>query len=221
MSTAIEIEIDKIQILIADDHPVVRAGLKQILADNPDIVVGGEAVDAQEVIEKIREEEWDVVILDYAMPGGSGLETLKEIKRIKPDMPILMLSMYSEDQLAVRCLKAAASGYLAKESAPEELVKAIRKVRSGGKYVSSSLAEKLATAVESENKKPAHEILSDREYQVLCFIASGKKIKDIARELTLSERTVRTFRARLLEKMGLKNDVELTHYAIKNSLLKE
>ena len=209
-----------IKILISDDHAIVREGLKQILADTDDLVVSGEAANGHEVLEHIRREDWDMVLLDLAMPGKDGLETLKEIKKEKPKLPVLVLSIYPEEQYAVRALKAGASGYLTKESAPEELIAAIRKVSQGGKYISSSLAEKLASQIEVDADKPVHELLSDREYQVMLLIASGKTVKEIADEMYLSVKTVSTYRVRALTKMGMKNNSAFTYYAIKHGLIR-
>lgn len=208
-----------IKVLIADDHPVVREGLKQILSKATDMVVGGEALNGQEVLDKVRSEKWDVIILDLNMPGKDGFEVLKEIRREKSKLPILILSIQSEEQIGVRVLRAGASGFLSKESAPEELLNAIRKIHSGGKFVSASLAERLAMEVEAKTDEDPHKLLSNREYQVLCLIASGKTINEIADQLSISDKTVRTYRERLLEKMKLKNDVELTHYAIQHKLI--
>ena len=208
-----------IRILISDDHAIVREGIKQILADTNDLVAAGEATNGHEVIELVRRQDWDMVLLDLAMPGKDGLETLKDIKREKPKLPVLVLSIYPEEQYAVRALKAGASGYLTKESAPEELIAAIRKVSQGGKYISSSLAEKLASHLEVDAEKPVHETLSDREYQVMLMIASGKTVKEIGDEMCLSVKTVSTYRARALSKMGMKNNSEFTYYAIKHGLI--
>jgi len=208
-----------IKILIADDHAVVRRGLKQILAEEPNMAVFGEACNAQEVLKNVREQNWDIVILDITMPDRSGLEVLKELKNIRPKLPVLILSIHPEEQYAVRVLKAGAAGYMTKESAPEELVKAVRKVIRGSKYISPSLAEKLAFDLETDSEKPLHETLSDREYQVMCMIASGKTVKEIAKKLYLSVKTISTHRARILEKMKMKTNAELTHYAIKNRLV--
>ena len=207
-----------IRILVADDHAVVREGLKQIVRETSDIVVTGEAADGREVLRLIREHAWDVVLLDIAMPGRSGLDILKELKAEEPRLPVLMLSMYPEEQYAVRALKAGASGYLTKESVPDELISAIRKVSAGGKYVSSSLAEKLAYDLEADAERPVHETLSDREYQVMCMIARGETLKDIADKLCLSIKTISTYRSRILEKMRMKNNAEIMHYAIKYHL---
>jgi two-component system, NarL family, invasion response regulator UvrY len=208
-----------IKILIADDHAVVRRGLKQILAEEHDMTIFGEARNAQEVLKNVREMNWDIVILDITMPDRSGVDVLKELKNIRPQLPVLVLSMHPEDQYAVRVLKAGAAGYMTKESAPEELVKAVRKVIRGGKYITLSLAEKLASDLESGSEKPLHEALSDREYQVACMIASGKTVKAIAKELYLTIRAIRTYRERILAKMRMKSNAELIRYAIKNQLI--
>ena len=208
-----------IKILIADDHAIVRRGLKQILAETPDMVVAGEAHNGQELLEKVRGHPWDVIVLDISMPGRGGLDILKQLKSERPKLPVLMLTIHPEDQYAVRVLRAGASGYLTKESAPDHLVEAIRKVARGGKYVSPHLAEKLAFNLESLSEKPLHEMLSDREFQVLRFIASGKTVKEIGEELSLSVKTISTYRTRILEKMKMRNNAELTHYAIQQKLV--
>lgn len=208
-----------IKILIADDHAIVRRGLKQILAETPDMVVAGEAHNGQELLDKVRDHQWDVVVLDISMPGRGGLDTLKQLKSERPKLPVLMLTIHPEDQYAVRVLRAGASGYLTKESAPDHLVEAIRKVARGGKYISPHLAEKLAFNLESLSEKPLHEALSDREFQVLRFIASGKTVKEIGEELSLSVKTISTYRTRILEKMKMRNNAELTHYAIQQKLV--
>ncbi|MGB9771508.1 MAG: response regulator [Candidatus Kapaibacteriota bacterium] len=208
-----------IKIIIADDHAVVRTGLKQIIESDPNLRVTGEASSGFELLEKIQEGNYDVVLLDISMPGKDGLETLKDIKRIKPKLPVLIFTVYPEDQYAVRLLKAGASGYLNKECEPEELIEAIHRVAMGRKYVSENLAELLAQKLEETSSVPLHELLSDREFQVLCLIASGKTVKEIAEELQLSSNTVSTYRIRILEKMKMKNNAELTHYAIKNGLV--
>lgn len=208
-----------IKILIADDHAIVRKGLKQILSETSDMVVAAEAADGRQCLELVRENDLDLVLLDIAMPGRGGMDILKQLKHEKPKLPILMLSIYPEEQYAVRALKAGASGYLTKESAPEELIAAIQKVSQGGKYVSSSLAEKLAVYLETDTEKPVHETLSDREYQVMLMIASGKTVKQVADELSLSVKTISTYRARTLIKMGMKNNAEITYYAIKHALV--
>ena len=208
-----------IKILIADDHAIVREGLKQIVADTPDMVVAGEAADGPQVLELVRKDDWDVVVLDIAMPGRGGVDILKQLKNEKPGLPVLILSMYPEEQYAVRCLRAGASGYLTKESAPDELVTAVQKVVSGGKYVSSLLAERLAFELEIDTEKPLHEALSDREYQVMCMMASGETLTEIADNLSLSVKTISTYRSRILEKMDMTSSAELMHYAIKHGLV--
>ena len=208
-----------IKILIADDHAVVREGLKQIVAETSDMEITDEASAGHEVLDKVRDNEYDVLVLDISMPGGDGLNILKQIKRERPKLPVLVLSMHPEEQYAVRVLKAGAAGYLTKESAPAELISAIRMVSTGRKYVSSFLAEKLAFDLESDRGKALHETLSDREYQVMGMIASGKRVKEISEELCLSIKTISTYRSRILEKMHMKSNAELTHYAIKEGLV--
>jgi DNA-binding NarL/FixJ family response regulator len=208
-----------IKILIADDHPVVREGLKGIIERAAEMKIGGEALNGQEVLQKITEEEWDVVVLDIGMPGRDGLEILKDVHREKPELPVLMLSVYPEEQVAIRALKAGAAGYMNKETAPKELVNAIKKIHGGGKYVSAALAEKLAASLDARAETAPHELLSNREFQVLRLIASGKEAQEIAEELFISVKTVRTYRDRVLEKLDLKNDVELALYAMQHRLL--
>lgn len=208
-----------IKTVIADDHPIVRAGLKQILADASDIEVAAEAGDGHELLRLIRKGGVDVVLLDITMPGLMGLDALKQMKVENPDLPILVLSMHPEEQYGIRVLKAGASGYLMKSAAPDQLVGAIRKVYRGGRYVSPSLAEKMAFGLQTGASGIPHEALSDREYQVLCLIASGKTVKEIAAELSLSEKTISTYRTRILEKMDMKSSAELTHYAVKLNLV--
>ncbi|HSB78969.1 MAG TPA: response regulator transcription factor [Candidatus Methylomirabilis sp.] len=208
-----------IRILIVDDHTVVRRGLKQILTEETDMSVVGEAHNAQEMLALVRKLPCDVIVADISMPGRSGLDVLKELKQDRPKLPVLVLSMHPEDQYAVRALKLGASGYMTKESAPEELVKAIRKVVSGGRYVSPSLAEKLALDLAVDTDRSPHESLSEREHQVFTMIASGKTVKEIADELALSVKTISTYRTRILEKMAMKNNAELIHYAISNRLV--
>ncbi len=207
-----------IKILIADDHAIVREGLKQILSETSDIVAAGEASNGQEVLKKVWENNYDMVLLDISMPGRSGLDILKQLKKEKPRLHILVLSMHPEEQYAIRVLKGGASGYLTKESTPHELITAIRTVSKGRKYVSSSLAERLACYLEIKPEEPLVEVLSDREYEVLRMIASGKTVKEIAEELSLSIKTISTYRTRILEKMGMKNNAQLIHYAIQNRL---
>lgn len=208
-----------IKILIADDHAIVREGLKQIVAEESDMKVTGEAANASELFELLDNGRWEIVVLDINMPGKSGLEALKEMKVSNPETPVLILSMFSEDQYGLRAIKAGASGYLKKVSAPTELVLAIRKIVSGGKYINQSLAEKLADNVYVNYNKALHQNLSDREYQIMCFISSGKSAEKIAEELTISIHTVYSYRNRILEKMNLKSNVELTQYAIQNKLI--
>ncbi len=208
-----------IKVIIADDHPVVRRGLKQILADELDITVVGEANNSQELLKLLCDQHCDVVVLDITMPGRDGLEALKEIRRERPKLPVLVLSIHPEDQFGLRVLKAGAAGYMTKETAPDELVKAIRKVFAGGKYLSPTLAEKIAFDLDRDTLKPPHETLSDREYAVVCLLASGKTVSEVSRELSLSVKTVSTHRTRILDKMRMKTNAELTHYAIKNRLV--
>jgi DNA-binding NarL/FixJ family response regulator len=209
-----------IRILIADDHAIVREGLKQILADTKDMVVAGDAENGNDAIKLAREGDADVLLLDISMADRSGIDVLKQIKRESPKLTVLMLSMHREDQYAIRSLKAGAAGYLNKQSAPAELVNAIRQVASGRKYISATLAQELANQVGDENREmPPHETLSDREYQTLIMIASGKTVSDIASELALSVKTISMYRSRLLQKMKLRHNAELTHYAIKNHLV--
>lgn len=207
------------KILITDDHAVLRRGLRQILEDGFGKVQFGEAANASEAIAAVSKEHWDLVVLDITMPGRTGLEALKEIKALKPNVRILVLSVHSEDQFAVRVLKAGASGFLNKDSAPEELVKAARKVFSGGRYVSASLAEKLALHLDHPSDELPHQQLSDREFQVLRMIGSGKTVSEIGVELSLSVKTVSTYRARVLEKMNLHTNAELTRYSFENKLV--
>ncbi|UCC88977.1 MAG: response regulator transcription factor [Anaerolineales bacterium] len=208
-----------IRVLIADDHPIVRQGLRQILSEISDMAVAGEAVNGQEALDQVRAGGWDVLVLDITMPDRSGLDILRELKHQQPDLPVLVLSIHAEEQFAVRLLKAGASGYLTKENAPDELVKAIRKVVGGGKYISQSLAESLAFNLDVASDGPRHETLSDREFQVLQLVASGKTLTEIAEELSLSAKTVSTYRSRLLEKMNLKTNAEIVRYAIENRLV--
>lgn len=207
------------KILIADDHTIVREGIKQIVTSMPQVAAVEEASTGFEVIEKINANHYDVVLLDISMPGKSGLDVLKEIKTNKPKLPVLILSIHSEDQYAKRVLKAGAAGFIPKHTAPEELKKAILKASSGGRYVSNHLAEKLATELGLNNTQALYETLSDREFQVLQKIASGKSLKDIADELFISIKTVSTYRTRILEKLHLNNNAELIKYALENELI--
>ncbi|HEX8785364.1 MAG TPA: response regulator transcription factor [Telluria sp.] len=208
-----------IRVFIADDHAIVREGLKQILAEQSDIVVAGEAETGLDAIKLFRRSRCNVLLLDISLPDRNGIEVLKQIKDEKPDLSVLMLSMHREDQYAIRALKAGASGYMTKQSAPKELVNAIRQVAAGQRYVSAQLAQVLAAQVGDGFDKPPHESLSDREYQTLTMIASGKTVSEIAKELSLSVKTVSEYRSRLLAKMKLKTSAELTHYAIRNQLI--
>lgn len=208
-----------IRVLIADDHAIVREGLKQILADTGDIVVAADAENGIDAIRLARREEPDVLLLDISMPDRNGIEVLKQLRKEYPKLAVLMLTMHREDQYAIRSLKAGAAGYLNKQSAPAELVNAIRQVAGGRKYVSPALAEELANHVGEDHRTLPHESLSDREYQTLTMIASGKTVSDIADELALSVKTISMYRSRLLQKMKLRHNAELTHYAIRNGLV--
>jgi len=208
-----------LRVLIADDHAILRRGLIEILAHELQGVVCGEAENAQQVLAQAQRHAWDLVILDVNMPGRSGVEVLRDLKRLYPKLPVLVLSMYPEDQYGRRLLKAGASGYMNKDSAPEELIKAIRKVLAGGRYVSPALAEELALELNENCERPLHEILSDREFEVLRMIALGRTITQIAEELHLSVTTVSTYRARILEKMNMTTTAELMHYALVSHLV--
>jgi two-component system invasion response regulator UvrY len=207
------------RILIVDDHAIVREGLKQILSEVDDLQVAGEADSSSRALQMARREPWDLVLMDISMPDRSGLETLELMKKEHPGLQVLMLSMHRETQYAVRALKTGAAGYLNKQSAPDQLVDAIRLVASGKKYISPEVAQELASQVSGEREGPPHEVLSNREYQTLCLIASGLPVSAIADQLALSVKTISMYRARLLKKMQLKNNSELTHYAIKQGLL--
>jgi two-component system, NarL family, invasion response regulator UvrY len=207
------------RVLIVDDHALLRRGLKTLLAEEFRGAAFGEASNAREALEQLQKNEWDVALLDITLPGKSGLDLLKELKVERPKLPVLVLSAHPEDQFAVRVLRAGAAGYMTKETAPEELVKAVRKVLAGGRYVSLGLAEKLAVTVGKDSTRAPHETLSDREHDVMCRIASGQTVKEIAGELSLSVKTISTYRARVLEKLGVRNSAEITHYAIRNNLV--
>jgi len=208
-----------IKILVVDDHALVRDGLKRLLVDTPDMVVADEASNGEEVINKVGNNDYDLVLLDISLPGRDGLDVLKQLKCTNPKIPILILSMYPEEHYAVRSLRAGASGYLTKQSSSDELIGAIRKVAQGRRYITPSLAEKLAFELGVDVRKLPHERLSDREYQVMCMIGSGQTVKEIAETLSLSIRTISTHRAHILNKMEMKNNAQLTYYAIKNALV--
>jgi two-component system, NarL family, invasion response regulator UvrY len=208
-----------IKVIIADDHSVVRQGLRQIISEVSNMEISDEAENGNELFQKILKNQYDIIILDIKMPGTNIIDLIKNIKLHKAHIPILILSMYPEEQYAVRVIKAGASGYLTKESAPNELVNAIQKIANGGKYINAKLAEQLADQLGDEYEIPKHETLSDREFQVFQMISAGKSVKGISQELNLSEKTVSTYRSRVLQKMKLENNAELTHYAFKHNLV--
>ena len=208
-----------IKILIVDDHEVVRDGVKKIFEKQPGAAAFGEAGTAQEALSLAREEEWDVAVLDLSLGGRNGLEVLKELKQIRPRLPVLILSMHSEEQYARRAFRAGAAGYVTKGSSRTELAKAVDKVMKGGKYVTPALAEKLVVSLDRNSQLTRHETLSDREFEVMRLIASGKTVGEIAEMLSLSNKTISTYRARILEKMEMKTNAELTYYAIHNHLV--
>ena len=208
-----------IRILIADDHAIVRAGLRQFIADQPDMEVTGEAASGSEAVQLVRGAEFDVVLLDISMPDRNGIDTLKTLKQLRPELPVLMLSGFAEDQYAVNLLRGGASGYLNKEAASTQLVGAIRTVVRGRKFVSPALAQILADGVTGDTERPLHAELSQREFQIFCKLAAGAAVSKIADELFLSVKTVSTYRTRVLEKMGMKSNADLTYYAIKNGLI--
>jgi DNA-binding NarL/FixJ family response regulator len=208
-----------IKVLVADDHAVVRRGLRQILAETADILVGAEAATAEEVRRLVREQRFSAVVLDINLPGGSGMELLGEIRRERPELPVLILTVYSEDQYALRAIKAGAAGFLTKESAPDKLIEAVRKVAGGGRYVSAELAETLASVLAGESQGAPHERLSDREFEILKLLGSGKTVSEVALVLSLSVKTVSTHRTRILKKMHMRTNAELTHYAVRNGLV--
>jgi DNA-binding NarL/FixJ family response regulator len=207
------------RVLIADDHAVFRRGLRETLGETFSKLTFGEAKTAQEAVECVKRQDWEIVILDISMPGKSGLDILDDLKRLRPRLPVLLLSVHPEEQYAKRALKAGAAGYLTKDSVPEELKFAVRRVLAGGRYVSSTMAERLAYDLREGAEMPAHELLSDREFQVLRMIASGKTVKQIADEISLSVKTVSTYRMRILEKTGLKTTAELIRYALQTQLV--
>jgi DNA-binding NarL/FixJ family response regulator len=207
------------RILIADDHAIVRKGLKETLEEELGRVSFGEAENGAQVLEQVRKQEWDLLLLDIGMEGRSGLEVLEEVRKIRRKLPVLILSMYPEGEFAVRALKQGAAGYLNKQSAPEQLAAAVVKVLAGGRYISAALAERLAAEMQRESPEPPHESLSNRELQVMRMVAGGKSLKEIADALSISVKTVGTYHTRILDKMGLKSDVEITRYALLNKLV--
>jgi DNA-binding NarL/FixJ family response regulator len=210
---------DRINVLIADDHAIVRQGLRQILSETEDLVVAGEADDGVEALQLARQQDWNVFLLDVSMPNRNGIDTLKQLKKEFPKLPVLILSMHPEEQYAVRALKAGASGYLTKQSAPEQLVTAIRQVARGKKYVSPTVAMQLADAIANDTEQPAHELLSDREYEVLKLIAAGRTLTQVADDLNLAVATISTFRARILTKLGLSSTAEMIRYGLEHGLV--
>jgi len=208
-----------IKVFVADDHAVVRRGIKQILADEDNIKVVGEASNGEDTLSQIHKTDADILILDITMPGKNGLDVLIQVKERKPALNVLILSMHPEEEVAIRAIKSGASGYLNKDSVPDELITAVKKIYKGGRYISSSLAESIAFSLEKDSSVPPHENLSDREFQVMCMLASGNTLKQISEELSLSVKTVSTYRKRVLEKLRMKTNVELTHYAIKHRLV--
>ncbi len=206
------------RVLVADDHAILRKGIRQILSEVPSVSTVDEATNGQEVLARTAKNLYDLVILDISMPGRSGLDILKQLKAERPRLPVLVVSMHPEEQYAMRALKAGASGYLTKESAPDELVVAVQKILEGGKYVSQSLAERFVTELSKPSDKPLHDLLSDREYEIFCLIASGKTVSEIGDDLALSVKTVSTYRSRIIEKTNLKTNAEITRYVIENGL---
>jgi len=206
------------RILVVDDHAIVRAGLRQLIADEADLDVMGEAGTAAEAVAKVRAEEWDLVLLDINLPDKGGLEVLKQLKRDKPELPVLIMSMHPEDRFAVQFLRSGASGYVAKHAAPAEMVTALRTVLGGRKYISAEVGEILAGELDVNSDKPLHSTLSEREYQIFYKIASGQPVSKIADELCISVKTVSTYRSRILEKMNMTTTAELMHYALSNDL---
>jgi two-component system invasion response regulator UvrY len=204
------------RILVADDHQIVRAGLKNLLSEYKEFTVAGEAGSGTDALKMVRESDWDVVLLDISMPDMNGIDTLKQIKRSKPDLPVLILTMHPEDHYAINLLRAGANGYVCKECAPEQLVGAIRTVASGRRYVSPALGDQLAGDLSGDGQNALHTELSEREFQVFCKLAAGQAVSEIADELFLSVKTVSTYRSRILEKMGMKTNANITYYAIKH-----
>jgi two-component system, NarL family, invasion response regulator UvrY len=208
-----------IRLLIVDDHAIVRHGLRQVVSESADIVVSAEAGNSQDAVRMLREQEFDMVLLDISLPDKNGIETLKLIKRDKPSLPVIMLTMHAEDEFGVRALKAGASGYLTKQSAHDQLLNAVRQVAAGRRYISQDLAEELVRNIGEPQGKLPHELLSDREFDTLRMLASGKSLSEIAQMFSISPKTVSVYRTRLLEKMRLKNNAEIAHYAVKNGLI--
>ncbi len=207
------------RILVVDDHAVVRRGLQQIVSDSLDVVLVNEASDGEEALIQVQKIRYDLVLLDISLPGKTGIEVLKELKALQPDLPILMLSIHPEEQFAIRALRAGASGYLTKACPPEELISAIRKVLSGEKYVSANFAQRLISNLDSDSRAVSHQNLSDREYQVMCMLAKGLTPKHIGSELNVSIKTVSTYRSRILEKMGMQSNAEITRYCLEHELI--
>jgi two-component system, NarL family, invasion response regulator UvrY len=208
-----------IRLFIADDHPLVRKGLKEILEGEIDLKVIGEASNDQETIDGLKNSDPDVLVTDLSMPGRGVLSVLSDVKRLHPKLPVLVLTMHPEERFAVRALKSGASGYLTKDTAPEEIIKAVRTLAKGKKYITDSLAEKLALELDRDAERPLHEALSNREFQIMCALALGKKIKEVADDLSISIHTVNTYKSRIMEKMSMKTITELTLYAIENHLI--
>jgi len=207
-----------LRVLIADDHPIVRKGIRQILEETRNVQSIDEAETGQEVLDKVKKGKFDIVLLDISMPGMNGIDTLEELKKLRPSLPVLILSMYPEEEYAVRALRAGASGYLTKKSAPDELSTAIRKIYKGERYISPILADLLASNLMDDSERPLHESLSNREFQVMRMIVEGKALKEIAGEMSLSPKTVSTFRSRILQKLNMTSNAELIQYAVKNQL---
>lgn len=205
--------------MLADDHTMFREGLKKVLSASPAFIVAGEAGNAPEILERVRTAEFDLVVLDISMPGMDGIDVLKQIKQMKPHLHVLILSMHSEDQYAFRAIKGGASGYLTKDKATDELIEAVRRIASGRKYISPEVAEQLANDIEKDSDRPLHQKLSDREYQVMRLIATGKTVKQIAEELALGVSTISTLRGRILKKFDMKTNTEIAHYAVKHGLV--
>lgn len=208
-----------IRIMIVDDHPILRAGLKTLLSEHPDMEVTGEAGSGSEAVKMVQQAEYDIVLLDVTMPDMNGVDALKQIQRHRPELPVLMLSMHPEEQYAINLLRSGASGYVPKEGAPEQLVAAILTVMKGRRYVSPAVADMLAADLDGEANKPLHTTLSEREFQIFCKLAAGQAVSEISTDLNLSVKTVSTYRSRILGKMNMKNNADLTYYAIKNGII--